>query len=164
VLHIPHLTLLVRVEVRPIPPEAHHVRISFHEASLRRGLMVREKIVAGARSFSVIIARYRREFCRKRCLIVRSGADKRTQKFLVFTIRIGFLTAENAACSPYMVGIAPVLYSAVYWSCVFTNFLLELGVVMEWHGLCSVRLGHGHLTTDGDFWSLGIWALSLQQV
>jgi hypothetical protein len=56
---------------------------------------------------------------------------KRTREFPVFTVWIGFLTAEMAVLFLIYRWGSAHSYSEVYWSCVLVDFLLQLGVVME---------------------------------
>jgi hypothetical protein len=56
---------------------------------------------------------------------------KRTQEFPVFTVWIGFLTAEMAVLFFIYRWGSVHLYDSIYWSCVVVDFLLQLGVIIE---------------------------------
>jgi hypothetical protein len=58
-------------------------------------------------------------------------SKKRIREFPVFSVWIGFLTAEMAVLFLIYRWGSDHSYSVVYWSCVLVDFLLQLGVVME---------------------------------
>ena len=162
--HIPQFTLLVRVEERPIQPEAQDARIGFSRSIFASWVDVRENIAAGRNEFLRNTERAMgTSFAANVALLFVLVLKKRIQEFAVLPSGSLFLTAEMTALFVIYRWGSAHSYSAFYGSCVLVDFLLQLGVVMEMARIV-LRLGHGYLTPRGDFCSLRFWALSLQQV
>src|SRR5271156_161006 len=81
---------------------------------------------------------------------------KRTQEFPVFTVWIGFLTAEMAVLFLIYRWGSVHLYDSFYWSCVVVVFLLQLGVVWERAGIVLRPTGTGLSEARGPFLVSGL--------